>query len=123
MIVGTVVVELHVEGSQSLKAKRGVIRSISRRLRNRFNVSVAEVGGQGTWQRAALGIAAAGSNALRVEQHLKQAVEFLDDMHLAQITATTFEPFETGYAESPGDPEPDYDLPASWSEDDDVTTN
>ena len=38
MIVGAAVVELHVHGSQSLKEKRGVVRSIAQRLRNRFNV-------------------------------------------------------------------------------------
>ena len=52
MIVGASVVELHVEGCQSLKAKRGVIRSIVRRVRNRFNLAVAEIGGQDTWQYA-----------------------------------------------------------------------
>ena len=44
MVVGAAAVELFVHGSQSLKAKRGVVRSIAQRLRNRFNVSVAEVG-------------------------------------------------------------------------------
>ena len=44
MIVGASVVELHIHGCRSLKAKRGVVRSITRRVRNRFNLSVAEVG-------------------------------------------------------------------------------
>ena len=55
MIVGAAVVELHVHGSQSLKQKRGVVRSITQRVRNRFNIAVAEIGGQDTWQRAVLG--------------------------------------------------------------------
>ena len=45
MIVGVAAVELHIHGSQSLKAKRGVVRSITQRVRNRFNLSIAEVGG------------------------------------------------------------------------------
>ena len=45
VIVGVAVIEIHVEDAQSLKAKRGVVRSISQRLRNQFNVSVGEVGG------------------------------------------------------------------------------
>ena len=48
MIVGAAVVEIYIHGSQSLKQKRGVVRSITRRVRNRFNLSVAEVGGQDT---------------------------------------------------------------------------
>ncbi len=126
MIVGAAIVELHVQGSRSLKEKRGVVRSLSQRLRNRFNVSVAEVGGQGTWQRAALGLATAGSNELRVRQHLEQALRFVEATHLADVTATEIECFDTGYAET-WDDEPDDDagLPASWSEeeDDDVPSH
>jgi uncharacterized protein YlxP (DUF503 family) len=58
MIVGASVVELHIHGCRSLKAKRGVVRSITRRVRNRFNLSVAEVGGQDQWQTAVLGLSA-----------------------------------------------------------------
>ena len=41
MIVGAAVVEIHVHGSRSLKQKRGVVRSISQRVRNRFNLAVS----------------------------------------------------------------------------------
>ena len=75
MIVGAAAIELHIHGSQSLKAKRGVVRSIALRVRNRFNVSVAEVGGQGTWQRAELGLTAAGSEAPVVRSRLEKAVD------------------------------------------------
>ena len=40
MIVGAALIELHVHGSQSLKQKRGVVRSITQRVRNRFNLAV-----------------------------------------------------------------------------------
>ena len=46
MVVAASVIELHIHGCRSLKEKRGVLRSISRRLRNRFNVAVAEVDAQ-----------------------------------------------------------------------------
>ena len=63
MFVAAARVELHVHGSQSLKQKRGVISSIKKRVRNEFNVSVAEVGGQDTWQVAVLGLAAVSEEA------------------------------------------------------------
>ena len=56
MIIGAGIVEIRIHGSHSLKQKRGVVRSITQRVRNRFNLSIAEVGGQDTWQRAALGL-------------------------------------------------------------------
>lgn len=91
MIVGACLVELHIHGSQSLKAKRGVVRSIVRRVRNRFNLSVAEVGGQDTWQLAVLGLSAAGSDALRVRQVLEKASDFIEGLHLAEVLSVDIE--------------------------------
>lgn len=102
MIVGAAAVELLIHGSQSLKAKRGVVRSISQRVRNRFNVSVAEVGGQGTWQRAVLGISAAGAEAALVRRVLERSVEFIEALQLAEVLSSDFEiialPYESGEA-------------------------
>ncbi|RIL04679.1 MAG: DUF503 domain-containing protein [Proteobacteria bacterium] len=97
MIVGAAVVEIHVHGSQSLKEKRGVVRSIVQRLRNRFNVSVAEIGGQDTWQRAVLGIATTGNDRTYVRGQLVRALEFVEDMHLAEITNSDVEVLELCY--------------------------
>ena len=104
MIIGAAVVELHVRGSRSLKAKRGVVRTLVGRLRSRFNLSVAEVGGQETWQRAVLGLAAAGSDRSFVRRQLERAVEFIDEQHLAERLSADFEIADLPYAEGP-DPE------------------
>ena len=91
MIVGAAVVEIHIHGSQSLKARRGVVRSISQRLRNRFNLAVGEVGGQDTWQRAVLGLSTVGSDRQRVRQVLERAVAFVEELHLAEVLASDVE--------------------------------
>jgi uncharacterized protein YlxP (DUF503 family) len=85
MVVGAARVELHVHGSQSLKQKRGVVRSIIQRVRNRFNLSVAEVGGQDTWQIAVLGLATAANEAETARRRLEKAVDFIEDLHLAEV--------------------------------------
>ncbi len=85
MIVAVAVVELHIHDSQSLKSKRGVVRSIAGRLRNRFNASVAEVGGQGTWQRATLGLSMAGSDERVLRRAIRRAVDFVEQTHLAEV--------------------------------------
>jgi uncharacterized protein YlxP (DUF503 family) len=85
MYVGAALVELHVHGSRSLKQKRGVVKSITARVRNRFNVSIAEVGGQDTWQRAVLGVSAAGAEAERVRVALERVVDFIENLHLAEL--------------------------------------
>ena len=88
MVVGVALVELHVHGSQSLKEKRGVVRSISARLRQRFHLSVAEVGGQDTWQRAVLALGAVGGERQGVRRVLERALAFVEDLHLAEVTGS-----------------------------------
>lgn len=85
MVIGAARVELHVHSSQSLKQKRGVVRAISQRVRNRFNVSVAEVGGQGTWQRVVLGISTVSGDAQSARRRLEKAIDFIEDLHLAEV--------------------------------------
>ncbi len=85
MIVGAAIVEIRVHGSRSLKQKRGVVRSVTRRVRDRFNVAVAEVGGQDTWQRTQLGLTAVGCDAPRVRAVLGRAVAFIEELHLAEV--------------------------------------
>lgn len=108
MIVGACVVELHVEGSQSLKAKRGVVRSIVRRLRNRFNLAVSEIGGQDTWQYAVIGMAAVGADTPTVRSVLERAGAFVEELHLAQVLSAEIEVVELPHDEEPMDPN-DYD--------------
>jgi len=99
MIVGAAVVEIHVHESQSLKAKRGVVRSIAGRLRNRFNLSVSEVGGQGTWQRAVIGMSMTGNEEVPLRRALEKAVTAIEEMHLAQVIASEIEMIRLPLAE------------------------
>jgi hypothetical protein len=85
MVVGAAQVELHVHASRSLKEKRSVIRSIVRRVRNEFNVAVAEVGGQDTWQWAVLGLAAVGHDGASVRAVLERVIDFIEGLHLAEV--------------------------------------
>jgi uncharacterized protein YlxP (DUF503 family) len=109
MIVGAAAVELRVEGSRSLKEKRGVVRSVSQRVRNRFPVSVAEVGGQDTWTQAILGITTVGTDPVRVRRVLEQVVDFVEDLHLAELVAQDVEilrlPLSAGHGDDPDDEE------------------
>ena len=62
MVVGVLRLDLHLHGVHSLKEKRGVVRKLLARCRNRFPVSCAEVGSQDLWQRALLGFAVVNSS-------------------------------------------------------------
>jgi uncharacterized protein YlxP (DUF503 family) len=56
MFIGVARYELFIPHSVSLKDKRQVLRSVTMSVRNRFNVSIAEVDHQDLWQRAAFGV-------------------------------------------------------------------
>lgn len=66
--------EIEIEESYSLKDKRNVVRSLKDRLRSKFNVSVAEIGGHGSWNRAVVAAVAVSKDREYAEQ-LLQAVE------------------------------------------------
>jgi len=57
MVIGTCTIELHIPGNGLLKGKRRVIKPIIARVRNEFNVSIAEMDNQDLWQSATLGVA------------------------------------------------------------------
>ncbi len=91
MFVAAARVELHIHGSQSLKQKRGVVKSILQRVRNRFNVSAAEVGGQDTWQIAVIGLTSVANERLIARQRLEKAVDFIEGLHLAEVIGQEIE--------------------------------
>jgi hypothetical protein len=82
MIVGVCSVELHFPGAQSLKEKRQVMRSLTARLHQKFNVSVAEVGGLDKWQWAELGIACVSNDRAYAHGLLTKAVRTIEGSHL-----------------------------------------
>jgi uncharacterized protein YlxP (DUF503 family) len=66
--VGLCILSLHFPAVGSLKQKRQILRSLKDRLRNRFNVSVAEIDHQDLWQRATLGIVGVASARVPLER-------------------------------------------------------
>jgi uncharacterized protein YlxP (DUF503 family) len=77
MIVGSLRVRLFLREARSLKDKRQVLQSIKDRLKDRFNVSVAEVEAQDHRQLAVLGVAMVGGEAGPVRAALQQIAEGL----------------------------------------------
>lgn len=77
MIIGSLRVRLLVRESRSLKDKRQVVRGIVDRLRQRFNVSVAEVEARDHRQLIVLGMAMVGEEAKPVRSALDQIVVML----------------------------------------------
>ena len=85
MVVGCLQVEVHLPLSRSLKDKRSVLKSVRDQLRHRFNVAVAEVNSNETWQRATLGISSVGQDRAYVEGLLRELTEWLRTTRLVEL--------------------------------------
>ena len=85
MVIGICTVELHIPDSGSLKGKRQVIKSIKDRIRQNYNVSVAEIDGLDLWQKAVLGIACVGNEKRYINGILDKIVGFLQDNHSVEL--------------------------------------
>jgi uncharacterized protein len=72
--IGVLTLEIRVENSHSLKDKRHVVKSLKERLRQKFNVSVAEIDCQDLWQRSVVAAVTVASDHAYGERVL-QAVE------------------------------------------------
>jgi uncharacterized protein YlxP (DUF503 family) len=74
MVIGLLTLDLHFPGARSLKDKRQALRSLETRIRNKFNVSIAEVEHQDLWQRARLAVVTVNTDHAHLESTL-QSVE------------------------------------------------
>ncbi|HEX9223196.1 MAG TPA: DUF503 domain-containing protein [Candidatus Acidoferrales bacterium] len=73
MPIGLLTLEIHIPDARSLKDKRQVLRSLKDRLRRHFNVAVAELDHQDTWQRSLVGVVALSAD----EKHLEESLQLV----------------------------------------------
>ena len=77
MNVGVCKIKLRIPENMSLKDKRRVLKSIITKLKNRFNVSVAEVDDQDLWQMATLGVCCLSNDSRYTNEVLSKVVNFI----------------------------------------------
>jgi len=77
MSLGVCKVKLRLPENQSLKGKRQVLKSIITRVRNNYNVAIAEVDDQDLWQLATLGVACVSNDAQQDNKVLSRVVDFI----------------------------------------------
>jgi uncharacterized protein YlxP (DUF503 family) len=78
MPVGLLTLELHIPEAQSLKDKRQVLRSLKDRLRANFNVAVAELDFEDTWQRSVIGVVTISNEERHAEESLQKVLAEAD---------------------------------------------
>ena len=72
-------VEIHLPDVGSLKGKRHALKGLKQKLRQRFEISVAEVDHQDSWQRATLALACVSGDSRHANEVISKAMDFLED--------------------------------------------
>lgn len=128
MFVGVCRLTLRVVASHSLKEKRAVLRRLRDRVTEACGVTLREVGGADTWQRADLGFAVVGHDRDDATARLERVIAVCAQADGAEVTAVRHEELLFGddwfAAATPyGKPEQaDADaawIPAAWRDDGD----
>ncbi|MEM7797838.1 MAG: DUF503 domain-containing protein [Chloroflexota bacterium] len=88
MHVATCQIQLSLEGIESIKDKRRIIKSVTKRLSNEFNIAIAEVDHQDVWYSTVIGVAAVGNSAPVLNGVLENVISWLErnrpDLELVQ---------------------------------------
>ena len=79
MHIGVCRIMLTLPDSASLKDKRQVARSLSARIRNTFNVAVAEVADQELWQRLTLAVCCVSTDSAHANEMVSKVVAFIEE--------------------------------------------
>jgi uncharacterized protein len=89
--IGVLTLEIVLQNSHSLKDKRHVVKSLKDRLRNKFNVAVAEIDYQDLWQRALLAAVTVSSDHGNAEKILQSVEEEAAALLGSELTGATVE--------------------------------
>jgi hypothetical protein len=93
MIIGVITAQLHLQGIGSLKEKRSIIKSLTERLKNRFNASIAEVDHNDSKISAVIGAAIISNDSRFIDQQFDSIINFMRNdgrFYLAQIEREIF---------------------------------
>ncbi len=87
MLIAAALIELTVQGDGSLKARRRVANAVKQRIRNRFEISVAEVGDPEAHREVVLGCVMVGIDPTAMRKRMENVVRFVEGLGLAEVLA------------------------------------
>jgi len=91
MVVGVCHLDLLLTESSSLKAKRRILKRVIDRVKNKFNVSIAEVGKNDLWQSAQIGFCIVGNDRRFINSSLDKVIFFIEELNSADIVDSEIE--------------------------------
>ncbi|WP_457570050.1 DUF503 domain-containing protein [Desulfurobacterium sp.] len=78
--IGYIEIKLYIPHSHSLKEKRMVIKRIKERIRNKFNVSVAEIDAHDKWQTSVIAVVTVSTSSGKADETLEKVVGFIEKL-------------------------------------------
>ena len=93
MVVGLGIITFRLHDCRSLKAKRKITKSIINQIRNKFNVSIAEVGSNDVHQRAEIGFSTVGNSKAAINSKIDKIFNLAEALGLADIIDSEMEIF------------------------------
>ena len=85
MIIGICTCEIFIFNANSLKSKRSIVKSIIEKSKNRFNISIAEVGENDKWQKSIIAFSIISNDQKIVEETIEKVINFFDSYSEIEI--------------------------------------
>ena len=78
MTIGVLKLVLFIQDSNSLKEKRMVLHSLKAKLRNNFNVAIAQIDDEDKWQKATLAVVGVERDRKNMNSTLSGLLNFIE---------------------------------------------
>ena len=87
MLIAAALIELSLPEAETIKARRRVARSVKDRIRQRFNVSVAEVADQDERHSVCIGCVMVGVDPRHLREAMEKIVGYVEGLGIAEVVA------------------------------------
>ena len=87
MLISAALIELSLPETETIKDRRRVARSIKDRVRQRFNVSVAEVADQDERDSICIGCVMVGVDPRHLREGMDKVIRYVESLGLAEVVA------------------------------------
>lgn len=95
MIIGVLTLDFRLHGNDSLKGKRKIALSLKQKLRNKFNVSVAEIEAQDSHERLVLAVVTVANQTSEVESRMAKSLAMVEAISPAELVNCETEVFSS----------------------------
>ena len=117
MLIAACLIQLAVPAPNSIKARRRVANAVKERIRQRFHLSVAEVGDSDERQEAVIGCVELGNDPRVMRERMERVIRYVEALGIAEVTGDDITVVRLEELEEIDEDEdsPAGEFPADWS--------